>query len=77
MNPDVNVGIAPEIPDERRPFHPPVVPLPFLVESVFPVKNQMALAEPTLLLQAFQDPNLEYGAKKRFLADGNRFSQDR
>src|SRR5688572_20334069 len=59
MNPDVDVRVAAEVPDECRTLQPPVVPLACLAERVLPVHDQVALLQPALLSQALHDLGAE------------------
>ena len=50
----MDVRRATEIPDERRPFQPPVVPLAVVADVAFAIKGQAALIQAALSLQAFE-----------------------
>src|SRR5947209_6416454 len=55
VDPDVNVGRAAEVPDERRSFEPPAVPDLVVAQVAFLVEGQRAPVETALGLQAGGD----------------------
>src|SRR2546430_14904293 len=52
VHPDVDVRLAAEVPDERRPLAPPVVPDAVLADVAVLVERQAALVEAAGPLQA-------------------------
>src|SRR5262249_11462982 len=52
VDPDVDVRLAPEIPDERRTFQTPVVPFAVVADIAFLVEGQAARIQAALLFHA-------------------------
>src|SRR5690349_19546019 len=54
IDPDMNMGGAPEVPDKGGAFQSPVVPFPIIAEVAFLVEGQAAHVETALPLQTGQ-----------------------
>ena len=63
IDPNVNVWRAAEMPDERRPFQPPIVPHTVLTDIAVRVEDEAALVEAALFLEALAHFALVLGAK--------------